>query len=329
MSVYNDLENVHKIIGVCPQFDLLWPQLTAYEHLELFSGIRDIPKDKMEEEIRTRLEEVSLWDVKDNPSSSFSGGMKRRLSVAISLIGDPKVVFLDEPTTGMDPVMRRQVWDMIENAKKGRTIVLTTHSMEEADILGDKIAIVAKGRLRALGTSLQLKNRFGTGYQLRVSASPDKLGAVADFVAQLLPDARLASNMGGFLTFNVPRNLTPQLPDVFRALKARSQELTLRNFGVQLSTLEDVFLEIVERAKKEEDEINGKKGGKKKRKKTGDGQGDEDSGVEMQPVRTRSPVDPERVEFSSPSPPVENGGRALSHNEVRTALPLHPSKDQE
>ena len=83
MSVYNDLENVHKIIGVCPQFDLLWPQLTAYEHLELFSGIRDIPKDKMEEEIRTRLEEVSLWDVKDNPSSSFSGGMKRRLSVAI------------------------------------------------------------------------------------------------------------------------------------------------------------------------------------------------------------------------------------------------------
>ena len=90
-----------------------------------------------------------------------------------------------------------------------------------------------------------------------------------------------------------------------------------------------VFLEIVERAKKEEDEINGKKGGKKKRKKTGDGQGDEDSGVEMQPVRTRSPVDPERVEFSSPSPPVENGGRALSHNEVRTALPLHPSKDQE
>jgi ABC-type multidrug transport system ATPase subunit len=94
--------------------------------------------------------------------------MKRRLSVACALLGDPRLVFLDEPTTGMDPVSRRQVWDIIERAKKDRAVVLTTHSMEEADILGDRIAIMARGNLRCLGTSLRLKQKFGAGYQVRL-----------------------------------------------------------------------------------------------------------------------------------------------------------------
>jgi ABC-type multidrug transport system ATPase subunit len=93
--------------------------------------------------------------------------MKRRLSVAMALLGDPKIVYLDEPTTGMDPISRRYVWDIIEAAKKGRAIILTTHSMEEADILGDRVAIMARGNIRALGTSIRLKQRFGAGYQVR------------------------------------------------------------------------------------------------------------------------------------------------------------------
>lgn len=130
-------------------------------------------------------------------AGSYSGGMKRRLSVAIALIGDPKLIILDEPvcllgnvpyscvdcfiqcipcelsfymqTTGMDPITRRHVWDIIEDTKKGRAIVLTTHSMEEADILGDRIAIMAKGKLRCIGTSIRLKSRFGTGFTTNVS----------------------------------------------------------------------------------------------------------------------------------------------------------------
>jgi ABC-type multidrug transport system ATPase subunit len=92
--------------------------------------------------------------------------MKRRLSVAMAMIGDPKLIFLDEPTTGMDPVSRRQVWDIIEHAKQNRAIVLTTHSMEEADILGDRVAIMAHGSLRCIGSSLHLKQKFGAGYQV-------------------------------------------------------------------------------------------------------------------------------------------------------------------
>ena len=147
------------------------------------------------------LEEVRLAESANGRSGSYSGGMRRRLSVAIALIGDPKLVILDEPvnrseifhlcigllvcfcdvicdlqTTGMDPITRRHVWDIIEDAKKGRAIVLTTHSMEEADILSDRIGIMAKGRLRCIGTSIRLKSRFGTGFIANVSFSRSNAG---------------------------------------------------------------------------------------------------------------------------------------------------------
>jgi len=113
--------------------------------------------------------------------------MKRRLSVAVALIGDPKVVYLDEPTTGMDPISRRHVWDVIEAAKQERTIVLTTHSMEEADILGDRIGIMAKGRLRCIGNAVRLKSRFGAGYRVAVSCgdAQDPRGAACSAVRAL------------------------------------------------------------------------------------------------------------------------------------------------
>ncbi|KAK0588286.1 hypothetical protein LWI29_037212 [Acer saccharum] len=103
-----------------------------------------------------QVAENSLAEVRLSEAAKVRAGMKCRLSVAIALIGHPKLIILDEPTTGMDPISRRHVWDIIENAKRGRAIILTTHSMEEADILGDRIGIMAKGRLR--------KSRFGTGF---------------------------------------------------------------------------------------------------------------------------------------------------------------------
>lgn len=148
--------------------------------------------------VQKSLAEVRLTEAARVRSRSYSGGMKRRLSVAIALIGEPKLVILDEPvnkilfyfiffpqsltifsfwselylflqTTGMDPITRRHVWDIIENAKKGRAVILTTHSMEEADILSDRIGIMTKGKLRCIGNSIRLKSRFGTGYIANVS----------------------------------------------------------------------------------------------------------------------------------------------------------------
>jgi ABC-type multidrug transport system ATPase subunit len=120
------MDEIRKTMGVCPQHDILWPDLTAREHLRLFCGLKNIPDSLVEAEVEERLADVQLTPWGDAPSMSYSGGMKRRLSVAIALIGSPKIVFLDEPTTGMDPVSRRQVWDLIERVKKGRVIVNNT-----------------------------------------------------------------------------------------------------------------------------------------------------------------------------------------------------------
>jgi len=137
---------------------VLWEDLTALEHLELFACIKMVQTQDLEEYKRSKLTEVGLQEVGDKLVKTFSGGMKRRLSIAIASVGDPQVIFLDEPTSGMDPKSRRQVWSLIQNMKADKAIVLTTHSMEEADVLSDRIAVIVDGSLRCIGPSLFLKN---------------------------------------------------------------------------------------------------------------------------------------------------------------------------
>jgi ABC-type multidrug transport system ATPase subunit len=222
------MSNIRRMIGVCPQFDILWDALTAKEHVQLFASIKGLPPSTIKSVAEQSLAQVKLSQAANVRAGSYSGGMKRRLSVAIALIGDPKLVFLDEPTTGMDPITRRHVWDIIEEAKKGRAIVLTTHSMEEADILSDRIAIMAKGKLRCIGTSIRLKSKFGTGYIANVNfsgnghtQSPNVNGnteapvnpnieAVKQFFKERL-DVDPKEESRTFLTFVIPHEKEPLL----------------------------------------------------------------------------------------------------------------------
>ena len=132
---------VKENVGVCPQHDVLYDNLTAGEHVELFGGM------KGEVDVMGALNSVDLGPKRDELVKTFSGG-QRRLSVALSLLGDPKLIVLDEPTTGMDVVARQSVWKMIESRKEGRCIILTTHSMEEADALGDRVVVIGKVKFR-------------------------------------------------------------------------------------------------------------------------------------------------------------------------------------
>eukprot|EP00955_Chlamydomonas_euryale_P003691 38911-Chlamydomonas_euryale.AAC.4 len=150
------MASARALSGVCPQFDVLWEELTAMEHLLLFCELKGLPWKLRTTAASAALSSVGLSTSAKKHASSMSGGMRRRLSVAISLLGDPRVLYLDEPTTGMDPVSRRQVWDLLGAAKRGRVVILTTHSMAEAEALGDRIGILAAGQLRCLGTSLRL-----------------------------------------------------------------------------------------------------------------------------------------------------------------------------
>uniref|UniRef100_A0A8R7RD17 ABC transporter domain-containing protein n=1 Tax=Triticum urartu TaxID=4572 RepID=A0A8R7RD17_TRIUA len=268
------MSNIRRMIGVCPQFDILWDALTAKEHMELFASIKGLPSSTIKSVAEQSLAQVKLSQAANVRAGSYSGGMKRRLSVAIALIGDPKLVFLDEPTTGMDPITRRHVWDIIEEAKKGRAIVLTTHSMEEADILSDRIAIMAKGRLRCIGTSIRLKSKFGTGYIANVNFSGNghtqspningdaeaavnpNIESVKSFFKERL-DVDPKEESRTFLTFVIPHEKEPLLTRFFGELQDREREFGISDIQLGLTTLEEVFLNIAKQAELESSTAEG------------------------------------------------------------------------
>ncbi|GJD08798.1 ABC transporter A family member 2 [Galdieria sulphuraria] len=246
-SVAHEQSEIRRIMGVCPQHDILWKRLTGAEHVNLFATLKDIPHSKRKAEVEYRLNQVGLFEVGTKFASQYSGGMQRRLSVAIALTGDPKIVFLDEPTTGMDPVSRRHAWEMIEAAKAGRVIVLTTHSMEEADVLGDRIGIMSKGRLRCLGTPLHLKNKFGTGYRLVILCKEENV--VRKFVTRNIPETeetemtKTPSNLI-VLTFVLPRGISQKLAEFFSSLERQKDALEISDYSISMSSLEEVFLKV-------------------------------------------------------------------------------------
>ena len=143
LNVFQQMPQVRTMLGVCPQHDVLFEQLNPREHLEIFASFKGVPRAQVQAEVTQVLEQVDLIDYQAVRAKSLSGGQKRKLSVGIALIGGSKLVLLDEPTSGMDPTARRRLWDMLKSVKRDRILILTTHYMEEADILGDRIAITA------------------------------------------------------------------------------------------------------------------------------------------------------------------------------------------
>jgi|TARA_B110000285_G_scaffold99327_1_gene113142 ABC-type multidrug transport system ATPase subunit len=145
--------------------------------------------------------------------------MKRRLSVAISAIGNPKVIFFDEPTTGMDPVSRRAVWHLMQDLKKDKTIILTTHAMEEADALADRIAIVVEGRIKCVGTPLNMKNTFGDGYRVSMVCEQGNEQRVKDCMEIIAPSSKLLDDSGGSLIFTVPLTSPYEIAPLFKLIE--------------------------------------------------------------------------------------------------------------
>ncbi|KAF3322076.1 ABC transporter A family member 7-like isoform X4 [Carex littledalei] len=153
MDIRTDMDGIHTNMGVCPQHDLLWETLTGREHLLFYGRLKNLKGDALTKAVEESLKSVNLFygGVGDKQVRTYSGGMKRRLSVAISLIGDPKVVYMDEPSTGLDPDSRNNLWNVVKRAKKDRAIILTTHSMEEAEVLCDRLGIFVDGSFQCLG----------------------------------------------------------------------------------------------------------------------------------------------------------------------------------
>lgn len=166
VDLFEETDEVREFMGVCPQHDVLFDLLTPREHLDIFYDFKGGDPARKQAEIDSLILDVGLTIDQGKLAGTLSGGNKRKLSVSIALCGGSKLVMLDEPTSGMDLGARRNLWDMLKSYKKDRIIILTTHYMDEADVLGDRIGIMCKGTLQCIGSPLFLKNRFGLGYRI-------------------------------------------------------------------------------------------------------------------------------------------------------------------
>ncbi|XP_030747414.1 ATP-binding cassette sub-family A member 5-like [Sitophilus oryzae] len=254
----NEMDQIRRMTGVCPQHDILFDNLTPKEHLEFFANVKGIPSSKIEQEVSKTLKDVDLTEKANAFARHLSGGQKRKLSVGIAVIGDPKIVILDEPTAGVDPYSRRHMWNLLQSRRHGKIILLTTHFMDEADILADRKAVVSKGSIRCCGSSLFLKNKFGIGYHLTlVLEGNPKEQAIARLVTTHVPKAEKARRHGRELSFILPHNAVDNFASLFSAIELeinnKSSKIGISSYGVSMTTLEEVFLHL-EKGEDEPDE---------------------------------------------------------------------------
>lgn len=168
-DIFVNEDQMHEITGICPQKDILIETLTVFENLYYFCSIRMMDPPHIKTYIEDGLEKLSIQTKKDSIVSTLSGGQKRKLQLLIALAGKVKFVLLDEPSSGMDPTARKDTWDLIKSNSQGKIMILTTHYMDEAEALGDRIGIMSKGQLKVCGSPLFLKNRYGLGTLLEIS----------------------------------------------------------------------------------------------------------------------------------------------------------------
>ncbi|KAJ3410865.1 ATP-binding cassette sub- A member 5 [Chytridiales sp. JEL 0842] len=281
------LRMIQASMGVCPQFDVLFGELTCREHLRLYASFKNFTvhapsssnstgETALDAYITTLLNDVYLGSKMDARSSTLSGGNKRKLSLAISLLGSPRVLLLDEPTNGMDIDSTHQIWSLLESLKKGSTsspatgssgicVVLTTHSMEEAETLGDRIAMMSNGRLQVLGSVLYLKDKFGVGFRLVVEGSG--VERVLEVVRRWVSGAYVKMEEGRgrgviYLKSSLERtedgkkDMAAALGGIFKDLREaqeRGELKGVRTVGLSQSSLEEVFIALKEQGDAKEE----------------------------------------------------------------------------
>jgi ATP-binding cassette subfamily A (ABC1) protein 3 len=187
-NVLTNFSEARKQIGYCPQFDAIFGLMTVREHLEFYAMIKKIPTRLVKDLIKKQIKDMNLEQYEDKNAGTLSGGNKRKLSVAMSMIGNPPVVFLDEPSAGMDPKARRFMWEIIAKIStrgKNSAVILTTHSMEEAEALSTSMGIMVDGQFKCFGSKQQIKNKFGTGYQVEIKFRDMKNVAVDEKIIAL------------------------------------------------------------------------------------------------------------------------------------------------
>jgi ABC-2 type transport system ATP-binding protein len=238
-DIVADPDAVRHAIGVIPQAMTSDLELSCRENLLIFAKLYGVPKERRERLIAELLQAVDLTSWADSQVKKLSGGMRRRLEIARGLVHEPQIFFLDEPTTGLDPVSRKSVWDMLERVKKERelTLLITTHMMDEADHLCDRIAIIDHGQLMALDSPIHLKAAVPGENVLEVLFS----GTPADWKTRVaaLPSVAAVSSNGD--AYHISSTDGPATTMALLDVAAKAG-VTVKTLGVQSTTLDDVFV---------------------------------------------------------------------------------------
>lgn len=230
-------------IGMCPQELVLWDNLTCWESLKLMGDMYEVPKDVLKQRIDELLEDLFLTDKADTVVNNLSGGMKRRLNLALAVIHQPEIVVLDEPSEGLDPQSRRVLWKYIRSLRddEGKTVILTTHLMDEADRLSDRVAIIDHGKLLRLDTPENLKKEIGEGDVLELTLQDKNRNA--DVVKTLEGDEYFHNVVEVEGKINLRGlNVLSKLPHIIELLE--EIDVQIADLSVRQNTLEDVFIEL-------------------------------------------------------------------------------------
>ena len=272
-DISTQMDKIRQSLGLCPQHNMLFTDLTVKEHLLFFGMVmfafvrfllqsivfnlqlKGLSRTEANIQADDYIEKINLEPKKHTVVTSLSGGMKRKVNLGIALIGNSEVVMLDEPTSGMDPEARRGMWDLLQEAKRDKTILLTTHFMEEADVLGDRIAIMNKGKVDCYGSPMFLKREFGSGYTLTMTRDPHcDVRATKNLIREEVEGAKLKSDASGELVFNLPGSESKKFAKLFERLEQEKDGLGVLNFGLSVTTMEDVFLKVGSLELNEEEE---------------------------------------------------------------------------
>ncbi|XP_040004739.1 ATP-binding cassette sub-family A member 12 [Xiphias gladius] len=255
-DMQTNIDDVRKELGVCMQYDVLFDHMTTKEHLLLYGQIKapHWSRGELHQQVQTILEESGMYSHRHKRVGTLSGGMKRKLSISIAFIGGSRLVVLDEPTTGVDPCSRRSIWDIVIQHKNHRTIIMSTHHLDEAEVLSDRIAFLERGGLKCCGSPFHLKDKLGQGYKLTLTKKIQKLESeqidnaeLKAFIQAHVPEARLKEAQGGDLVYSLPpfnSSTASSYRSLLTALDSNLDALQLGGYGISDTTLEEVFLQL-------------------------------------------------------------------------------------
>jgi ABC transporter DrrB family efflux protein len=243
LDVVHEATAVRELLGLTGQFAAVDEILSGRENLQMFGRLFDLSRDEARQRTSELLERFELADAADRPARTYSGGMRRRLDLASSLLTRPRILFLDEPTTGLDPRSRNEIWAIVrELVREGTTLLLTTQYLEEADQLADRIAVIDHGRVIAQGTANELKDRVGGQIlEVELTSAPSREEALAVLAGVGCGDPEPGERLDQ-LTLPAPRDGLELIEDAASALRAAG--IGVSNLGLRRPTLDDVFLQL-------------------------------------------------------------------------------------